>query len=105
MSQINEIITRVVADDEFKNEFLADPMKATEAYELTVADVANLRAIDIVELSLVNQELEERLSKSFINLPTYSLAAINSHGNHSKTTHANHGSHNKTHTSAAHGSW
>lgn len=69
MSKLNTIISRVVTDEQFRSSFLTDPVKACEGYDLSDAEIAELKSINLVEISAVNAELEERLSKSFINLP------------------------------------
>jgi hypothetical protein len=72
MSKLHDIISRVVTDDDFRTAFLAEPIKAAEEYNLSESELAELKAIDFNELSSINTELEERLSKSFVSLPNFS---------------------------------
>ncbi len=68
-SKLSKIISRIIADESFRNDFLADAIKATEKYSLTEEEAAELKAIDIAELTSMSSTLEERISKSFVNLP------------------------------------
>lgn len=96
MKKLNEVITKALVNEDFRKEFLSDPMKASEGFNLTETELAQLRSVDLSELSQVNTELEERLSKSFINLPNLDA---NSDGEH--TSHSSGSNHNST----SHSSW
>lgn len=95
MQAINQIIAKAIMDEEFREEFLQDPIKASEPFHLNPEEIAQLRTVELSELAQVNVELEERLSKSFINLP-----AIESNS----AEHTSHGS-NSSHSSTSHSSW
>lgn len=96
MNKMNEIISKVIVDTNFRTEFLNDPIKATEKFDLSDNEQAQLRAIDLNELTQVNTELEERLSKSFINLPSIDKGE--------DAEHTSHGS-GSAHNSTSHSSW
>lgn len=77
----------MVMDDELRNRFLADPEEVSGEFDLTQEEIAELKKIDFSELEIVDNELEERLSKSFINLPDFSdegdfHSSHSSHGSH-----------------------
>ncbi len=83
MSKMNEIISKVVTDEEFRSEFLADPVKATESMNLTKEEIAELKSIDLSEITAINQELEDRISKSFVGAPIEAEAEAGHSSEHS----------------------
>ncbi len=91
MKKINDVISKAIMDENFRREFLQDPIKATEGFGLSQEEIAKLSEIDLSELNQVNAELEERLSKSFINLPSLGedeeMYHSSSHVNHTDDSH------------------
>ncbi len=85
-----DIIARAMTDENFLNEFLSDPVKATSDYELSDEEVAALKAIDHEELTQIGDELGERISKGYIDLEMLDMI-----GGHDSTTHTSHTSHSK----------
>lgn len=101
MKKLNDVITKAVMDEDFRKEFLSNPEKAAEGFGLSAEEIAELHAIDLSELTQVNAELEERLSKSFINLPTID----DPDGNKGARGHSSHSSGSAGHNSTSHSSW
>ena len=102
MSSINEVVSKIVADEEFGKQFFNDPSKAIEGFDLSEAEKAQLVNVDVQELVNLSNELEDRLSKSFINLPTFTENDAN------KTHSSTHGSHSNDHSNthkSGHSSW
>lgn len=93
MKKLNEIITKAIMDEDFRKEFLTNPVKASEGFGLSDEEIAELQNVDLSELEQVNAELEERLSKSFINLPELGEDEAADHRSYS------------THGSASYGDW
>lgn len=96
---LNEVITKAVIDEDFRKIFLSNPEMATEKYNLSEEEVAQLRLIDMFELAQVNTELEERLSKTFINLPTIE------YNSRAYTSYSNVPNKGSSHTDVIHSSW
>lgn len=100
MNRLNEFIAKVIADEELRKQFFMDPARAAEGYNLSDVESAQLHAMDISELSEINTNLEERLSKSFIELPSIDNVNDSDH-----TSHSNGPNGHATHTSVSHSSW
>ena len=94
MSKMNNFIAKLIMDEDLRNRFLDNPEEITSEFDLTEEEMAELKKIDFSELEAVDNELEERLSKSFINLPEFSDEEDfhSSHINHTND-HTSHGSH------------
>lgn len=120
MKEINLLITKAVMDEDFRSEFLKNPIKLAEEYGLSKNEIAHLSNIDFSELEQINIELEERLSKSFIELPNLGNDLSRAHTSHSNSenepihtslTDGNAGGHNSffdndgIHDSSSHSSW
>ena len=80
-----DIVARAMTDDNFLNEFLSDPLKATADYNLSEDEIAALNSIDKRELTQVGQELGERISKGYLDLTILSLETEPGH----LSTHTN----------------
>ncbi|MGE5342491.1 MAG: Os1348 family NHLP clan protein [Candidatus Omnitrophota bacterium] len=92
-NNFKEIIGRAMTDEDFLNEFLSDPVKASSDYNLSEEEKTALKAINCEELSKIGTELTERISKSFIDLSTLlacegDVGHTSSHTNTHASTHS-----------------
>lgn len=84
-------------DEEFRKEFLNNPVEIAKSFNLSETELQELKAIDFSELTAIDNLLEERISKSFINLPQFGddgdyYSNHVSHGSHDNdSTHNNSG--------------
>lgn len=101
MNKLNEVISKAIMDEDFRKSFLSDPMNAVEGFNLSEEEIAELKSIDLTELEQVNNEMEERLSKSFINLPDVDGDDDPYHSSHisGPSGGLEHGSHDNDHSS------
>ncbi len=89
-----DIVARAMTDDDFLNEFLSDPLKATADYNLTQDEIAALNTIDKGELAQIGEELGERISKGYIDFSLLTLtfgqepAHTSEHTNTHNSTHS-----------------
>ena len=83
-----DIIAKAMTDENFLNEFLSDPLKATEGFDLSDEEIAALQTVDHEELVKIGEELGERISKGYIDLQLLDAIA-----GHSSTQHTSHVSH------------
>lgn len=100
MKNINKLISQAIMDDEFRTRLLKNPMDVGKEFNLTEEELAELQKIDFTELTAIDNQLEERISKTFINLPEFS-----DEGDY-HSSHGAHGSHNNesTHNNGG-GAW
>jgi hypothetical protein len=61
---VQEIITKAVTDEEYRDLLLSDPEKALEGYELTDEETASLKALERDEFEAAAGELDERVSRA-----------------------------------------
>lgn len=61
---VQEIITKAVTDEEFRNLLLSDPEKALEGYELADEETIALKALEREEFEAAASELDERVSRA-----------------------------------------
>ena len=84
MSDFNKVISDLVTHDEIRKSFLKKPDQLLKNYDLTEKDVAQLKSINIEEISVIDQELEERMSKTFVDtVHFWNLDAEENNGDHS----------------------
>jgi hypothetical protein len=73
---VQAVISRAVTDGEFRQELFAKPYQALAEYDLTEAEVAALRTIDVETLESLARRPDENSSDSLvIGLYTGMLAA------------------------------
>lgn len=101
MSNLNKLISKAIMDDDFRSEFLKNPIETAKDFNLTEVELLELRKVDFTELEAVDNQLEERISKSFLNLPE-----LGDEGDY-HSSHGAHGSHDNAdpHNSSSSGSW
>jgi len=87
-----DIVARAMTDDDFLNEFLSDPLKASNDYDLSKEEIAALNTIDKGELAKVGEELGERISKGYLDFTMLSLGIPDEGPGHSSTHTNTHGS-------------
>ena len=88
-SKFQDIVSRAMTDEDFLNEFLSDPMKATADYNLSKEEASALNAINREELAQIGDELGERISKGYIDLSMLDMIAEHQsqHTNNHASTH------------------
>lgn len=87
--KISKIVTRLIADDDFRKKFNRNINEVEKEYNLTANELERLNKLNIDELILVGDELENQLSKTFIEL---SVKSKDEYITHSNLVHNSHSS-------------
>lgn len=86
MSNLNQLVARLITDEELRKRLMANPALEIENLNLSEAEAAALNKMDFAELAQIHMVLEERLSKSFIQLPDIIQDNNPWHTSHSNST-------------------
>ena len=76
MSKLQLILSRLIFDNAFRNSFLENAALAAKEYNLSESELGQLLTIDIAD----TQEIEERVSKSFLAIEASFTAGIGGTG-------------------------